>query len=245
MSIEITRDTLASGKMLKFIREEARAAPESGHTVLSDRELAESLEDTLTGWDGRSDVWLFGYGSLIWNPAFHFAERRIALLRSWQRSFCLWLRIGRGSTEHPGLMLALDRGDACRGMAFRIPAAEVRTELPLIWVRERATGAYAARWVTVETDEGTVPAITFFADREHPLYAGPMPMERAASLIAEAAGRLGTCEDYLVSTADHLREIGLSDPHLEELAAYVRDTCVQDTCTRDEGEAPELQQAAD
>ena len=93
----------------------------SGHTVLSDRELAQCLDDTLSTWNGRSDVWLFGYGSLMWNPAFHFAEQRIALLRGWQRRFCLWLRIGRGSPEHPGLMLALDRGDTCRGMALRPP----------------------------------------------------------------------------------------------------------------------------
>jgi cation transport protein ChaC len=132
-------------------------------------------------------------------------------------------------------MLALDRGDACRGMAFHIPAAEVRSELPLIWVRERATGAYAAKWVSVETEQGTVPAITFVADREHPLYAGPLPEEQAASLITKASGRLGTCVEYLLSTADHLKEIGLSDPHLEDLAARVRDN-------RD---WREIQQAAD
>ena len=84
-------------------------------------------------------------------------------------------------------------------------AAEVRTELPLIWVRKRATGAYAARWVSLETDQGTVPAITFVAVRQHPLYAGRLPEEQAASLIAGASGRLGTCVDYLLSTADHLQ----------------------------------------
>lgn len=221
--MQITRDTLASGEVLAFIRESTRTAPTSGHTVLSDEELEASLESVLQRWDGRSDVWLFGYGSLVWNPAFRFVERRVALLRDWQRSFCLWLRIGRGSVEHPGLMLALDRGDFCRGVAFRIPAGQVRSELALVWVREMATGAYAARWVELETDGGTLPALTFVADPAHPLYAGAVPEDRAADLIASASGRLGTCASYLLSTADHLREIDLPDRHLDELAAKVRE----------------------
>ena len=224
MSIRITRDTLASGAVLDFIRAEARSAPDSGHAVRSDAELARSLDDALASWDGSADVWLFGYGSLIWNPAFHHAERRVAVLRDWRRDFCLWLRIGRGSPARPGLMLALDHepGAECRGIAFRIRAEEVRTELPLIWVREMATGAYAPRWVSVETDRGPVPALAFVADRAHPLYAGPMPEPAAADLIAAASGALGGCADYLLGTADHLREIGLPDPGLDALATAVR-----------------------
>lgn len=227
--MRITRDTLASGAVLGFIREEVEAAPGSGHEVLSERELALSLERTLEGWDGRTDLWLFGYGSLIWNPAFRHSETRVAALRGWRRSFCLWLRLGRGSSRHPCLMLALDEegggagaGASCRGVAFRIPAADVRTELPLLWIREMATGAYAVRWLPVETERGAVRALAFVADRGHPLYAGRMPDDRAAALIAAGAGRLGGCAEYLLSTADHLGELGLSDPHLDDLAARVR-----------------------
>ncbi|HSK40381.1 MAG TPA: gamma-glutamylcyclotransferase [Arenibaculum sp.] len=223
MGIEITRDTLASGEVLAFIRRETRAFPAAGHTVLSDDEIARSLDRTLSDWDGRSDVWLFGYGSLIWNPAMRFAERQVALLTGWQRRFCLWLRIGRGSIEHPGLMLALDRGGHCRGVVFRIPAAEVRTELPLVWVREMATGSYAAHWVPVETAGGTLHALTFTADHGHPRYAGPVTEDQAASCIAVAAGQLGSCADYLLSTADHLESLGLRDGYIEGLAARVRE----------------------
>jgi cation transport protein ChaC len=222
--MRITRDTLASGAVLDFIREEVEAAPGSGHEVLGERELALSLERALDGWDGRTDLWLFGYGSLIWNPAFRHSETRVAALRGWHRSFCLWLRLGRGSSRHPCLMLALDEeaGASCHGVAFRVPAAEVRTELPLLWVREMATGAYAVRWLPVETERGRVRALAFVADRAHPLYAGPMPGDQAAALIAAGSGRLGGCADYLLSTADHLGELGLSDPRLDDLAARVR-----------------------
>ncbi|WP_207483164.1 gamma-glutamylcyclotransferase [Arenibaculum pallidiluteum] len=224
MTFRITRDALASGAALDFIREEIGSSPECGHVLLSEAELARSMDAALAPWDRRSDLWLFGYGSLIWNPAFHHAERRIALLRGWQRSFCLWMRIGRGSVSQPGLMLAIDeeRGATCRGVAFRIRAAEVLDELPLIWVREMATGAYDARWLPVETATGTVQALSFVADRGHPLYAGHMPDAFASALIADAFGRGGSCAEYLFSTADHLREIGLPDPHLDALAARVR-----------------------
>jgi cation transport protein ChaC len=219
--MEITRANLASGAVLAFIREESMKAPKE-YRPLSDGELARSLEDTLSDWDGHSDLWLFGYGSLIWNPAIRFKECRIARLDGWHRRFCLWLRIGRGSKENPGLMLALDQGGSCRGVAFCIPAAEVRTELPLVWVREMTTGSYLARWVTVQGEDGPFPALTFVADRDHARYAGPVCEDEAAALIAKAAGRLGSCASYLLSTADHLDALGLDDPHIERLAARVR-----------------------
>jgi cation transport protein ChaC len=222
MAIEITRETLASGAVLEFIRQETRAMPEAGHTVLSDREIAQSLDRTLADWDGTSDVWLFGYGSLIWNPALHYVERQTALLRGWHRRFCLWLRLGRGSLEHPGLMLALDRGDLCHGVAFRIPAAQVRTELPLLWVREMSTGLYLAQWVTIETTEGSVRALTFTVNHRHPRYAGLLAEDEVAAVMAKAEGWLGRCADYLLSTADHLKALNLSDSYIEDLAARVR-----------------------
>ncbi|WP_207461679.1 gamma-glutamylcyclotransferase [Azospirillum sp. SYSU D00513] len=219
--MQITRDSLASGEILDFIRRES-ACGLPDHRALSDAELAESLRQGLSEWDGRSDVWLFGYGSLIWNPAIRYSDKRIARLDGWHRRFCLWLRMGRGSLDNPGLMLALDEGGSCRGVAFRIPASEVMTELPLVWVREMTTGSYAARWVTLESDDGRFRALTFVADRGHPRYAGPVGEEEAAGLIARAAGTIGSCASYLLSTADHLRELGLEDSHLENLAARVR-----------------------
>ncbi len=118
----ISRSSLEDGSFL----ERARAIP--GLAVRSDGELEASLDETLAARPTDAPVWLFGYGSLMWNPAFSFAERRIGTLRGWHRRFCLWLRLGRGTPERPGLMLALDRGGTTRGIAFRLAQGEERAE---------------------------------------------------------------------------------------------------------------------
>ncbi len=146
----ITRQGLLDGSMLA----RARAAAPPGTRYLSDAEIEASLDAMLTGLAPGEDAWLFGYGSLMWNPAIDFAEQRVATIHGLHRSYCLWLHSGRGSPEHPGLMLALDRGGSCRGLAFRIPAREARTELLLAWRREMFGGAYEARWVPARTDDG-------------------------------------------------------------------------------------------
>jgi cation transport protein ChaC len=220
--VTITREGLADGSLLSRIR--AGLLP--GVVVRSDEEIAASLEHTLAssglrGHDAASDVWVFGYGSLMWNPAFAFAESRVGVLHGWHRRFCLWLEMGRGSPAHPGLMLALDRGGTCRGVAFRIPAEEVRSELLLIWRREMFGTAYLARWVRVRMAGATVPAITFVVNRAHPRYAGKLGDDRAAKHIATASGSLGSCVSYLHNTIDHLRSIGISDTGLNRIAASI------------------------
>ena len=111
------------------------------------------------------DVWLFGYGSLMWNPAMHYAESRPGLVRGWHRSYCLWAHMGRGTPEAPGLMLALDRGGSSAGLLFRFPAATARARAAAALAAEMFTGAYLARWVRVDTDAGPVRAATFVANR--------------------------------------------------------------------------------
>lgn len=139
----ITRDALLDGSLAEAFR--ANAPP--GMKVRSQAELDHSLEQTLAGRDPREDVLVFGYGSLMWNPAFEHADMAKAYVHGWSRRFCLRLVMGRGSPDQPGLMLALDRGGACYGLAFRIPAEQARHELRLLWRREMLSGAYEARWV--------------------------------------------------------------------------------------------------
>jgi glutathione-specific gamma-glutamylcyclotransferase len=215
--ITITREGLADGSLLARIR--ARLLP--GMVVKTDEEIAASLEHTLSSHDPSQDLWLFGYGSLMWNPAFAYAESHVALLRGWHRRFCLWLEMGRGSPENPGLMLGLDRGGVCRGVAFRIPAHDVRPELLLVWRREMFGTAYDARWVTVRMNDLSVRAITFVVNRSHPRYAGRISDEIAAARIAAASGALGTCASYLHNTLDHLATLGIRDPGLLRIAAAV------------------------
>jgi cation transport protein ChaC len=213
--VVITRDGLADGSLLADIR--TRLLP--GMVVRSDDEIAASLEQTLALHDPAGDVWVFGYGSLMWNPAFTYAERRVGVVRGWHRRFCLWLQMGRGSPTNPGLMLALDRGGTCRGVAFRIPAQEVRSELLLIWRREMFGTAYLARWVQVNTAHAMFPAITFVVNRADPRYAGRLNDTEAAMRIASASGSLGTCAAYLQNTLDHLASLGIRDSGLQRIVA--------------------------
>jgi cation transport protein ChaC len=164
-------------------------------------------------------VWVFGYGSLMWNPAFAFAERRVGVVRGYHRRFCLWLEMGRGSPGNPGLMLALDRGGVCRGVAFRIPASQARDELLLVWRREMFGKAYLARWVQVRMVGTAVPAITFVVDRTNPRYAARISDAEAARHIATASGSLGSCASYLENTMAHLQSLGIRDTGLQRIAA--------------------------
>lgn len=213
----ITRERLLSGAHLAAIRR--RAAPD--FPVRSDEEIEASLDAALAGHPAGEDVWVFGYGSLMWNPAFLHEEHRLGTIRGWHRRFCLNLTRGRGSPDCPGLMLALDRGGACRGMAFRIAAAQARGELLLVWRREMLSGSYLARWVHVATDAGPVRAVTFVVNTRHARYVGRVSEAEAAERIRRATGELGTCLDYFDRTVASLRAFGLRDAALERIGRAI------------------------
>jgi glutathione-specific gamma-glutamylcyclotransferase len=191
-----------------------------GITVKSDAEIEASLDAILAEHDPGQDLWLFAYGSLMWNPAFYFAERAPALLRAWHRRFCLWLSAGRGSPATPGLMLALDRGGSCHGIAYRV-AAPARDELLLVWRREMFGNAYRARWVQLAMPEGSTRGITFVANPRHDRYADALSDETVAARLASAGGPLGSCADYLRETMQSLHALGLRDRGLERIEHLV------------------------
>lgn len=209
----ITRESLRDGTMLA----RARARVGADVAVRSDAELEASMEAMLAAHPPGEDVWVFGYGSLMWNPAFHFAERRTGALHGWHRRFCLSMPFARGTPERPGLMLALDRGGACRGIAFRIRAADLREELLLVWRREMLGGAYLARWVKLRTQDGPVRAVTFVVNRAFPRYAPALTEAEVAERIATAQGELGSCAEYFEQTVEHLHALGLRDAGLERI----------------------------
>lgn len=209
----ITRESLKNGVLQRMI---ATADPTA--EVLSFEALAESRRALLAAEGAAGgDVWVFGYGSLIWNPAFHFVERRTGLIHGWHRRFCLWTELGRGTPDRPGLVLGLDRGGTCRGVVFRIAAPAVEEELDLIWRREMVTASYTPRWVTAATPEGPVRAIAFTINRAQPRYAGRLSEEETARVLAGARGQLGSCQEYFRSTLDHLVALGIRDHGLEAL----------------------------
>jgi cation transport protein ChaC len=190
--------------------------------ALTDEELNRSLAQTMSKHPKGADVWVFAYGSLIWNPTFAFAERRIAHIRGYHRRFCLRADMGRGTPECPGLFLGLDRGGQCGGVVFRVPAAHANDELMLLWRREMLTGAYIPRWLKARTESGTVPAIAMTINRAYSRYVGDWSEDRTIKAIATAEGRFGRCADYLFNTLEHLTEMGLRDRMLERTAAGVR-----------------------
>ncbi|MBP8310668.1 MAG: gamma-glutamylcyclotransferase [Burkholderiaceae bacterium] len=190
----------------------------------SQQERRDSRDRLLAcGWRPGNDVWVFAYGSLMWNPAFHFIESRTAKVHGFHRRFCLTSRVGRGTSEVPGLMLGLDRGGSCRGIVLRIDAAQVHEELDIIWSREMVADAYRPVWVRARTAAGTVPAITFAIDESLPTYAGRLPPDEVARRIARASGPLGRCTDYLAETVSHLEASGIHDRSLAEILRRVRD----------------------
>lgn len=206
----ITRQTLEGGHLRAMIAEAGFA-----HLCLSDAELDASLAAVRP--PPGEEVWVFGYGSLIWNPVFHPVERRPGLLHGWHRRFCFWVPAGRGTPDCPGLMMGLEPGGCCRGILLRMAADEAGHELPLLWRREMVTGAYVPRRIPVRTPHGPVHAITFTANRRHLHYAGGLPFERVAGHIRKAQGPLGRNRDYLWRTVQMLRELGIPDRGLETL----------------------------
>lgn len=219
-ALVIDRQSVASGAMMAVA---ASGAAQGLVRFLSDEEREASLAAVLERWTPDRDVWLFAYGSLLWNPTFAFVERRAARVQGYQRRYCVWLPIGRGSPENPGLMLALEDGGTCEGVAYRIAAAQVRSELELVWKREMLTGSYLARWVPVESEAGAFEAVSFVIDSRHERRVAP-DVDEAVIVrhVATARGEFGTCHEYLERTVSELGALGLRDPYVERLWVQVQ-----------------------
>jgi len=168
-------------------------------------------------------VWIFAYGSLMWSPEMRFEEALPARIHGYHRSFCLYSPEYRGTRDKPGLVLGLDRGGSCRGIAYRLPAATLAAELDLLWTREMTGFVYHMTPVKLSTGRGPLDAYTFTVRRDSPDYAGRLPYDAAARIIATSRGDRGTGRDYLANTVRHLEELGISDGALHRIAALVRE----------------------
>ena len=164
--------------------------------------------------------WVFGYGSLMWNPGFVTPETQPARLQGWHRAFCIYSEHYRGTPQEPGLILGLLPGGACRGLAHRLPVAaydEVRSYL--IDREINNDGVYQETIRPIHLDDGrTVPALVYLADRSHRQFAGKLPLATAAALVRRGRGATGTNLEYVLNTVAHLDDLGLHDPALEALA---------------------------
>ena len=213
----VTRTRLAEGHFVQALR----ADPPPGVRLRTDAELDASREATLRHHEPGADLYVFGYGSLMWNPALEVAGSTVARLQGWHRRFCLRLLIGRGTPQTPGAMLALDRGGACHGLLYRIEAAKVQAESRLLWRREMLAGSYQARWLRATAGGSTVRALTFVVDRSHDRYIGGQPIDVIARLVRGGQGPLGTSRAYFDATVQTLSRLGIRDAGIERLKRAV------------------------
>ena len=211
----------ATPEVLAQWDERARSRGLPPNWRLSDDEL-EATRRALLGAH-RGDLWVYGYGSLLWDPGFHFAEVRLAELSGYRRRFCYRSTLGRGSRDRPALMLALERGDGgCAGLAFRIAGELAEVESAMLWRREMVRGGYSPALLPVSTPQGDVTALVMTANVAHADYLGELPLEDTAAMIAGASGMLGSNRDYLERLGGQLALIGIHDPYVDELWARVR-----------------------
>jgi cation transport protein ChaC len=206
------------------IRAYAEFAAKAGGIQLMSEEAREASRKAVeAAVPPGTDVWVFGYGSLMWNPAIHVAESRKAGIHGYERKFCLTLALGRGSPEKPGLMLGLDSGGECVGVAHRIAAKDVSSELTVLWYREMLSGAYTPCWLEAAIDGiGPAKVLTFVINRDNRRYESNISEETIAQRIAVAEGLLGTNRDYLYRTVRHLRELGIADGPMHRIERRVR-----------------------
>lgn len=206
---------------LEHNRMGALYAAATKRTALTAEELSASLTATLAAKPKGAGWWVFGYGSLIWNPLFPVAETHAGIVRGMHRRFCLKSMASRGTPDQPGLVLGLDRGGSCRGLVFRLPAPLAVDELHLLWRREMVVGGYLPRWVKVDVGGGGGErcALTFVVKRSHPHYTGKLDAGEVARILGCACGAFGSSRDYLNHTRAALATHGIVDRYLETLAA--------------------------
>ena len=167
---------------------------------------------------GAEDLWVFGYGSLMWRPGFPFVERRPARLQGYHRALCVLSHVHRGTPDKPGLVLGLDRGGRCRGVVFRVAATERAATLHYLREREQVTSVYLERWLPVQVEGGDrVRAVGYVVDRQHPQYARGASFAETLALVRQGQGVSGANADYVRSTDAHLASMGVIDPLLRQL----------------------------
>ena len=185
--------------------------------TMNSEELSDSVKQILKGMNLEKGVWVFGYGSLMWNPDFKLSEKRTGTVTGYHRSLCLKSMVYRGTSDYYGLVFGLDKGVSCQGIAYRIAEENIHSEMQKIWEREMFAGTYIPTWVNVTSKQGAISAVTFVINHEHEHYIPNLELEEIAERVVRAEGTCGTCHDYVQNTVKRLHLLGLRDPALEQL----------------------------
>ena len=213
----LTREALLNGEIERLVHDDQNAIER-----MSDEQRATLVDDTLSAL-GDSELWVFGYGSLIWNPALNYEEQRRCVIKGFEKKFCFWTTLSRGTVECPGLMMGLIEGDSCNGVAFRIDAKNAATELDVLFRREMSHYIYKQTWIEAQCVEtnNTFKILTFVVDKENHRFVDNLSLEDIVRTIATAQGPLGRNCDYLFQLWDKMRELGFEESELEDLVYRV------------------------
>jgi cation transport protein ChaC len=213
----LTRQSLVSGAYLASFN----SLP---NDLLWTRErIEQSYLATLKTRPVAQEIWVFGYGSLLWNPVLEFIDQQAATLHGWHRSFCLRMIFGRGSEHSPGRMLALEPGGETRGQAFQLCPDSADEELRLLWIREMPTGAYRPIWANVTLGDGReVKALVFVAEPDHVHYETDSTLAVVAPLVARASGQFGSNAEYVFNLATALEQRGDRDACVDALTCELQ-----------------------
>lgn len=214
--------SLTSDLVALVDRKEPDHGPPGGRSELDAQGYADAAHAVLAR-NAHRPLWLFAYGSLIWKPEFEHVEHRVGKTFGWRRSFCLDIRLWRGTPEEPGLMMALEGGGSCRGVAYRLPDGRDHAQMVRLLKREVSyqENLVTVRWIDVHTGGGKVRALTFWAVPRWLDYYVRLPIDEQARRLARAAGHVGSCADYLHKTVVKLDELGIHDSYLWRLQHLV------------------------
>ncbi len=211
----LTREAINSGAYLEHF--------EAQPNLWTQERIQKSLAETMQARPiDAKDIWIFAYGSLMWNPMIEFEKRQTATLHGWHRSFCLRMVTGRGSPDGPGRMLALQPGGHTQGVALKLPEAALGEELRLIWIREMVLGSYRPTWASITLGDGTrTHAIAFVADESRDQFEPDSCVATVAPLISTAMGTFGSNTEYLLKLREALIECRLRDAYIDELVSEI------------------------
>ena len=204
-------------------RDIADPGPDTKRDYFVDADYEKAVERLLSERP-EGPFWLFAYGSLIWKPEFPTEEILLAVADGWHRAFCLQLKRDRGSPEQPGLMMALDTGGRCEGVLLRLSEQDLASQLDLLLQREVGSDEQleSVRWIDVQSDQGPVRALVFYANLAHlDYYVNALPLEQVAHILARACGHWGSGAQYLHQTVSKLEEFGIHDENLWKLQELV------------------------
>ena len=215
-AIKLTRDNITQGRLGEKIR-----SISGSDKVLTKEELVNERRKIIPGNGIGNDLYVFAYGSLLWNPTVEYEGQFLAKIYGFHRSFCMKTYLGRGSFDNPGLMLGLDKGGSCQGMAFKLKKSNAIKNIDILFQREMVTGAYRPKLLKTKLANGKIVlSLAFTVDKKHKNYFGQKDIKIKARMIAKASGFLGSCKEYFDNTLDSLSELNITDTEMSAISNY-------------------------